>query len=143
MYTRTEEENKSWDFCKIKAKASFTTVAVNTTDVQPTTPAPPAPLPPAPTPHTVMTNATDICHVLSNNTSWDSFAAPSHVVIDGRTYTISHCDCTYFIHHNPLRPFGSLIDGGANGGLSGSDVVVIAETLLTADVTGIAHNALQ
>jgi hypothetical protein len=41
------------------------------------------------------------------------------------------------------RPFGSLIDGGANGGLSGSDVVVLAETFLTADVTGIADNTLQ
>jgi hypothetical protein len=35
------------------------------------------------------------------------------------------------------------MDGGANGGLSGSDVVVLYETLLTADITGIADNNLQ
>jgi hypothetical protein len=63
--------------------------------------------------------------------------------IDGRTYTLSYCDRTYSIHQNLQRPCGSLIDGGANGGLSGSDVVVLSETLFTVDVTGIAENTLQ
>jgi hypothetical protein len=35
---------------------------------------------------------------------------------------------------------GSLIDGGANGGLCRSNKVDIKETLLTADPTGIANN---
>jgi hypothetical protein len=99
-----------------------------------------APLPPAPTPHTVMMNATDVRHLLSNNTSRDSSAPPSRVVIDSRTCTLLYCDRVYSIHHNSLQPSGSLIDGGANGGLSGSDLVVIEETLLTADVTSIAKN---
>jgi hypothetical protein len=47
------------------------------------------------------------------------------------------------IHQNIQSPSGSLIDGGANGGLSGSDVVVLYGTILTADVTGIADNTLQ
>jgi hypothetical protein len=42
-----------------------------------------------------------------------------------------------------LGPCGSLIDGVANGGLSGSDVIVLADTFLTADVNGIANNTLQ
>jgi hypothetical protein len=53
------------------------------------------------------------------------------------------------IHHayssqqNMQRPCGSIIDKGENGRLSASDVVVLAETLLTADVSGIAVNTLQ
>jgi hypothetical protein len=90
-----------------------------------------------------MTNATDIRQLLSNITARDASAAPYHVVIDGRTYTLAYCDRTYSIHNNSLRHSGSLIDGGANGGLGGSDVVVIVETLLTADVTGIANHNVQ
>jgi hypothetical protein len=104
-------KKKIWANRKIRAKGSSTPVAVNTTAVQPVTPAPMAPLPPALTPHTVMTNESDVRHLLSNNTSRDSSAAPSHVVIDGRTYTLLYCDCTYSIHHNSMRPSGSLIDG--------------------------------
>jgi hypothetical protein len=90
-----------------------------------------------------MTNAADIYHLFSNNTLRDSSATPSNVVINGRTYTLLYCDRTYSIHHNSMRPSGSLIDGGANGGLRGFEVFVIAETVLNADVTVIALNALQ
>jgi hypothetical protein len=83
---------------------------------------------------------TDVCHLLSNNTSRDSNSFPSQDVIDGRTYALSHCDHAYSIHQNMLGPSSSLIDGGANGGLSGSDIVVLAETFLIADVNGIANN---
>jgi hypothetical protein len=86
---------------------------------------------------------TDVRHLLSNNTSRDSTSLPSQVVIEGRTYTLSHCERAYSIHQNMLGPCGSLIDGGANGGLSGSDVIVIADTFLTADVNGIANNTLK
>jgi hypothetical protein len=41
------------------------------------------------------------------------------------------------------EPCGSFIHQGANGGLSGFDVVVRSDTLHTADVTGIADNTLQ
>jgi hypothetical protein len=95
-----EQKKKIWEFCKQKATVTSTTVAVNTTAVQPAAPTPTDPLPPAPTPHTVMTNATDVCHLLSNNTSRDSSAPPSHVVIDGRTYKLSYCARTYSIHYN-------------------------------------------
>jgi hypothetical protein len=36
-----------------------------------------------------------------------------------------------------------IVDGGANRGISGSDVVVLCKTTFTADVTGIANNTLQ
>jgi hypothetical protein len=42
-----------------------------------------------------------------------------------------------------LGPCGSLIDGGGNGGLSGSDVVLLADTFLAADVNGLVNNTLQ
>jgi hypothetical protein len=58
-------------------------------------------------------------------------------------YTLSYCVRTYSIHQNIQSPGGSLIDGGENGGLSGSDVVVLYENLLTADVTVTADNTLQ
>jgi hypothetical protein len=38
---------------------------------------------------------------------------------------------------------GSLIHGGTNGGLSGSAVVVLTDTFLTADVSGIANKTFQ
>jgi hypothetical protein len=138
-----EQKKKIWDFRKQKAKASNTTVAVNSTVVQPTAPTPPTASPPAPTPHIVVANATDVCHLLSNNTSRDSSAPPSHVVIAWRTYALSYCARTYAIHQNEQQISVLLIDGGPNGGLSRSDVVIIEETLLTADVTGIANNTLQ
>jgi hypothetical protein len=50
---------------------------------------------------------------------------------------------TYNVHQTVREPRGALIDVGANGGLSASDVVVLHETLNTADVNGIADNTLH
>jgi hypothetical protein len=83
----------------------------------------------------------DIRQLLSNSTSRDP--NPSQVVFNGRTYTLNYSHCTYNAHQTVQEPWGALIDGGANGGLSGSDVVVLHETLNTADVTGIADNTLH
>lgn len=88
-------------------------------------------------------NNCDIRNLLSNNTSRASTSIPSQVVIDGRTYVLSFCTRTISINKSVTIPTGSLIDGGANGGLSGSDVTVISETLLTADITGIGDSKLQ
>jgi hypothetical protein len=95
-----------------KTTAASTTVSVNTTEIQ-SAPSPAA----TPTPHTVMTTSTNVRHLLSNITFRDSNSVPNQVIIDGRTYNLSYCDCTYSIHQNLQRPCGSLIDGGANGGL--------------------------
>jgi len=81
-----------------KTAAASTTVTVNNTEIQPT----PTPITTTitPTPHTVMQAKTDIHHLLPNKTSRDSNSLPSQVVIDGRTYTLSPCDCAYSIHPN-------------------------------------------
>jgi hypothetical protein len=70
-------------------------------------------------------------------------SVPSSSVVDGITYTLSYCARTYSIHQNIQIPSGSLIDGSANGGLSGSDVVILYATLLTADITGMGDNTLK
>jgi hypothetical protein len=89
------------------------------------------------------TNNCDICQLLSNSTSRDSSSVPSSIVVYGHTDTLYYCARTYSIHQNIRSPSGSLIDGVTNGGLSGSDVVVLYKTLLTADVTGIVDNTLK
>jgi hypothetical protein len=49
----------------------------------------------------------------------------------------------YQIHnYETVIPTGSLVDGGAKGGLSGSDMQSIEMTLAKADVSGIADNDL-
>lgn len=88
-------------------------------------------------------NTHDVRNLLSNNTSRNSSSFPTQVIIDGRTYTSTYCYRSYSINQHQQKPCGSLMDGGANGGLSGSDVTVIAETLLTVDVTGINDNTLK
>jgi hypothetical protein len=44
---------------------------------------------------------------------------------------------------NVSNKYGSLIDGGANGGMSGADVRLLETGYDTADVSGIADNAVQ
>jgi hypothetical protein len=53
-----------------------------------------------------------------------------------------YCDRTYSIHRNSHISPGSLIDGGANGGPRGSDVVLL-QTFRTVDDTFIAKNTLK
>ena len=69
-------------------------------------------------------------NVLSNSTSRVSFQQNT-------------CKCTYSIHQHQTKTSGALVDGGANGGLSGSDVRVLSETLNFADVTGIGEKSLS
>jgi len=67
--------------------------------------------------------------------------APASVVINGVTYRASATHITYHIQseHGGNTPCGSLVDRGANGGLSGGDVRVLEEsTTEFADVHGIA-----
>ena len=70
-----------------------------------------------------------IRNVLSNSTSRVSFQQNT-------------CHCTYSINKHQTKLTGALVDGGANGGLSGSDVRVLSETLNFADVTGIGEKSL-
>jgi hypothetical protein len=86
-------------------------------------------------------NNCDVRHLLSISTSCDS--APSRVVVNGCRCTLNFCSRTYKINNVNCHDKSALIDNGANGGLSVSDVRVIAETLSTTDVTGIADNLIS
>ena len=122
------QRSKIFEFKKQKqAPASTTDVSINNTTTAPAK---------------ATTNNCAIRQLLSNNTSRDSSSVPSSIVVDGRTYTLSYCALTYSLHEHLQSPRGTLIDGSANGGLSGSNFVVLSETLLTDNVTGIADNTL-
>jgi hypothetical protein len=74
---------------------------------------------------------------LLSNSSIQSNALQSFE-INGRTYrSINACNITYHINkHHTNTPRGSLIDGGANGGLGGDDALIIEESLHRVNVTG-------
>jgi hypothetical protein len=135
------QKNKLLEFKKQKRNsAPASTVSVNYANTTSTsnTPSPTTTASPS-----TSANNCDIHQQLSNSTSRDSYSAPSSFVVDGRMYTHSYCARTYSIHQDIQSPSSSLIDGSANGGHSGSDVVVLYETLPTAEVTGIVDNTLQ
>ena len=79
--------------------------------------------------HTAMTQVID-------NTS------PRQISYNGRTYTQMLHNLVYKVNLHSFEHSGSLIDGGANGGMSGNDVRVLDETMDVADVTGIANNTV-
>ena len=122
-------------------KQKRTVVAVNNTNVE--TPAVPPSTPVTTAPSPIPATTCDVRHLLSHSTSRESTPAAPQLVVNGRTYTLNFCSRTYSINNEIRTNKGALIDGGANGGLSGSDVVVLAETMNTADVTGIADNTLS
>jgi Reverse transcriptase (RNA-dependent DNA polymerase) len=132
---------------KAQAKApntSSTNTSINRSSVStPSDSAPTSTTPPAD--HSIRS-------VLSSNSSkslsWKTPVAsaassdsspPTQIMHLGRTYTLNTFSVSYKVsqHVHIPPPTGSLVDGGANGGLSGSDVRVLMSSLHTADVTGI------
>ena len=112
------QKSKIFEFKKQKqAPASTANVSIHNAT---TNPAPTNTTPTTTAPATTATNNCDIRQLLSNYTSRDSSSVPTSIVVDGRTYTLSYCARTYSLHQQLQSPSGSLIDGGANGGLSGS-----------------------
>ena len=91
-------------------------------------------------------------HMLSNNrarTSDASATTANHtdnddtIVINGHTYRAS---VTYCVHSdgNNHHVTGSLMDGGSNGGLAGSDVLILETSLdQQVDVTGVTSGTLK
>ena len=64
--------------------------------------------------------------------------------VNGVTYTASKANIQYTVkQHEVMSSQGSLIDSGANGGLSGSDVHVISISDQVVDVIGISNNAMK
>jgi hypothetical protein len=118
-----------------------------------TTPAlPPAPavtLEPPPPPVTPAAPApgSHIRHVLSAAASRnaDTFQHPQQIISNGRTYTLNQV-CTHTPptpHDPPIPSVSSLIDGGANGGMSGCDVRVLATTGETVNISGIGDKFIH
>jgi Reverse transcriptase (RNA-dependent DNA polymerase) len=68
---------------------------------------------------------------------------PQQITYNGHTYTQMHAKLEYRVSQHNHSHSGSLIDGGANGGMSGNDVRVLSETMDRADVTGIANNKVS
>jgi hypothetical protein len=58
------------------------------------------------------------------------------------TSQVNTIQCTYSIHRIDVQSSGAFIDGGANGGLGGTDVRVMGEACCTADVAGIGAKSV-
>jgi hypothetical protein len=57
--------------------------------------------------------------------------------------TIVNCNIQYSVsQHHATPALGSLIDGGANGGISGSDVTLIESTMQNVDIKGLADQSI-
>ena len=66
-------------------------------------------------------------------------STPTTLTINGTTLSINACNIQYTISkHQFTRSLGSLIDGGANSGVSGTDVTGLQNTFSNADITGLA-----
>jgi hypothetical protein len=86
-------------------------------------------------------------NMLSNNADRSTLAPeiPNVLTQDGHTY---HCINMTSIKYKVsrqcqgTRKSDSLVDDGANGGVSRSDVRVIANSTLTCDVMGVADHAI-
>ena len=112
---------------------------INATDIQPN-PIPTVPNPSVPTP-----TDSHLRQVLSNRTVRTTNADNNQVTFNGQTYQrITNTVNVSYQMHNAARHShqGSLIDGGANGGMSGSDVRILEQTLHHADVSGLAEHAV-
>ncbi|MEL6661061.1 MAG: hypothetical protein AAFR36_31715, partial [Bacteroidota bacterium] len=66
----------------------------------------------------------------------------SEITVNGQRYRACVADRTYSVQPPERAPTGSLIDGGCNGGLMGSDMLVIAQTSQTVDVVGLTNTSI-
>ena len=118
----------------------------NATQVAAGPPAAPSPTVAVPVP----ASGANIRHLLSNSAARDANTSgaanhdppPAQLSFGGRTYTLSTCKVHYSLQKHVSSSSGSLIDGGANGGMSGSDVRVLAQGFGVADVSGIADKSV-
>ena len=124
-----------------------TTIAVNaTTAAAPATPSTQssnqASTPSPSQPGTVLRNM-----MSTHSARTDSSVANETITVDGVTYTRQASVTLVYQAHkqqasNSLK--GALIDGGANGGLIGSDAIILEEDLLNrADVVGVTDHVLS
>jgi len=85
-----------------------------------------------------------LSNVASRNAPLDTPESPGDfLVVQNRLYRLANIAYRINSHDVSTSNLGSLIDGGANGGMAGQDMRIIEETGLTADVFGIAKNELK
>ena len=83
-----------------------------------------------------------IQRMLSNAQSTPS-APPQTITHGGRTYRLAMANLKYQFWHGQVKPTGSLVDSGANGGLAGDDVRVLSTSFQKADVSGIGDSSIN
>ena len=118
-------------------------VQINTSDVQSTITVPTTTAPT--TPGGVLRQMLSHSSAHSTTTDMSANAPINEIEINGHRYWYFQGvhKLTYHICHfdvDVAASKGALIDGGANGGMSGDDVRVIEQTSVTADVTGLADH---
>ncbi len=80
----------------------------------------------------------------NTTTSGTDSSGHSYIIANGRVYYAGVHRCHYHICASSQPPTtASLIDGGANGGMAGEDVLVLDETFFTGDVTGVADAVIS
>ena len=84
--------------------------------------------------------STSVAQTLLSNRNTIDDTPPRQINMHGRIYHIKTAHVTYCFHQAQTNLSGSLIDGGANGGIGGSNVRELERTFRRADVSGIANN---
>jgi hypothetical protein len=112
----------------------------------PTIPTPPPIHTPSAQPDSHLRQILSNKHTRLTSTNPTTSNTQYQVEIDGNMYqrVVNTIRIQYNVHsslRNELQ--GSLIDGGANGGMSGADVRVIEQTLHHADISGIAEHSVS
>jgi Reverse transcriptase (RNA-dependent DNA polymerase) len=142
-----KQQSKNTNNSTTTTTPSPTNVQVNSSQVQPQ----PTSSPLAVTPSNPGTNVRQLlsnssaCEPVTVTANSTTVTTPSQLSYGGHTYNLSlnKCTITYSISEHVISdPSGALIDGGANGGMSGSDVRVLSETINTANVSGIADKSV-
>ena len=89
------------------------------------------------------TRSHNIANVLTNTMSITPSAPPKEKILyQGVEYKIASTNITYIVGNHKTAKMGSLLDGGANGGLGGSDMRMLHETHDRVDVTGIGNKQI-
>ena len=64
------------------------------------------------------------------------------IILNGKKYRAVNLAKTVYYHSHVSKQCGALVDRGANGGICGSDVRVIARTGRTVDIQGIDEHQI-
>ena len=138
VYAKMTPEEREKTLKEIRKK-KFATRRVNATTTTPST-SDNDPKPAATSP--TQDDPGDVLRRMMSQFAAKQTTQPSEITINGVTYVVKATTVKYSVNLQKTDVRGSLIDGGANGGLGGADVRVVSETYAKADVTGIADSEI-